>query len=423
MAKSSLAQTPASSIPASSLSGAVAANNGFALGLYSNLVAQPGGSTSNVLTSPISASLALTMAYAGAQGTTATQMATALHYGSAASTIFDGQNALSQALASRAATALAADQQNASESGEPAPSPSDYQLQVVSSVWGEQTYTWQTPFLNILAQSYGTGVYQEDFVNQYNQALQTINTWVSAETNDKINNLLPPGSLSDITRMVLVNAIHLKLPWAQPFQTSQTANASFTTAAGATVSQPFMNMTSSFPYVDDGTAQTISLPLSGGQVTVLITLPHGDLATYEAGLTATSPAVSPPSGLTSVALSLPKVTFTSPTFSLASILQALGMTQAFNGTTADFTGMCAHTPDGLNLYIEDVLQKAMIAVQETGVEAAAATAVIMGGASIAEPAPIPMTVNKPFLLSIVDVPTGAVLFLGHIEDPTNTGSQ
>lgn len=194
MAKSSLAQTPASSIPASSLSGAVAANNGFALGLYSNLVAQPGGSTSNVLTSPISASLALTMAYAGAQGTTATQMATALHYGSAASTIFDGQNALSQALASRAATALAADQQNTSESGEPAPSPSDYQLQVVSSVWGEQTYTWQTPFLNILAQSYGTGVYQEDFVNQYNQALQTINTWVSAETNDKINNLLPARS-------------------------------------------------------------------------------------------------------------------------------------------------------------------------------------------------------------------------------------
>jgi serpin B len=100
------------------------------------------------------------------------------------------------------------------------------------------------------------------------------------------------------------------------------------------------------------------------------------------------------------------------------------MGQAFDSTAADFTGMCANPPDGLNLYIADVLQKAMIAMQETGVEAAAATAVIMAGRAAAgvPPTPTPMVVNRPYLLSIVDVPTGAILFLGHIVDPTAAGS-
>jgi serpin B len=122
-----------------------------------------------------------------------------------------------------------------------------------------------------------------------------------------------------------------------------------------------------------------------------------------------------------VSLALPKFTFTSPTFSLAQPLQAMGMVQAFNPVAANFTGMCPTTPDGDNLYVGDVLQKAMVAVQETGVEAAAATAVIMDGASISEPTPIPVALNRPFVMAIVDVPTGALLFLGHIEDPTDAG--
>ena len=91
--------------------------------------------------------------------------------------------------------------------------------------------------------------------------------------------------------------------------------------------------------------------------------------------------------------------------------------------TADFQGLTADDP---NLYIGDVLQKTELGVMETGVEAAAATAVIVeaSGASSGgpPPTPVPMVVNRPFLTAIVDVPTGAILFLGHIEDPTNVGS-
>ena len=418
---------PDSAVAQSALPGAVAANNAFALDLYTQLLSEQGDAgASNVLTSPISASLALTMTYAGAVGQTATGMASALHFGAAASSIFDGQNALSQALASRASAAFSNAQQLASEADEQAPSQSDYDLTVVNSVWGEQTYPWAAPFLNILAQSYGTGVYLQDFINQFDQARLNINAWVSSETSDKINNLLPEGSLDSTTRMVLVNAIHLKLPWELAFAVSATATDTFTKADGTTVSPSFMNQTLTVPYVDDGQAQVVGLPLTGGQVSVLIALPHADvgLATYEANLTAGSAALVQPATQSYVRLSLPKATFTSPTFSLKIALQAMGMSQAFDKDLADFSGMCASLPDGGRLYISDVLQKAMVAMQETGVEAAAATAVIMNrtAATIQLPTPTPMVVNRPYLVAIVDVPTGAILFLGHIEDPTAAGS-
>ncbi len=418
---------PDSGTAQSALSGTVAANNAFAVDLYSHLLSQwADAGPANTLTSPISASLALTMTYAGAVGPTATGMATALHFGAAASSIFDGQNALSAALAARAANAFSQAQQMVQNTNQPAPAESDYELTVVNSVWGEQTYTWEAPFLSVLAQSYGTGVFLQDFIHQFDQARQTINAWVSTETADKINNLLPEGSLSALTRMVLVNAIHLKLPWAQAFDVTATTAGTFTRADGTPVSASFMNETVTLPYTDDGQAQIAALPLAGRQLAVVIALPHAgqDLATYEAGLAAGSAALAEPTSSAFVELSLPKATFTSPTFSLALALQAMGMSQAFDSTAADFSGMCAHPPDGLHLYIGDVLQKAMIAMQETGVEAAAATAVLVSGAAIATlpPTPTPMVVNRPYLLSIVDVPTGAILFLGHIVDPTAAGS-
>ena len=423
MAKSTKERAAPASVSSDAVTGAVSANNAFAVDLYGQLRASH--ASDNVLTSPISASLALTMTYAGALGTTATQMATAMHYGSAAGTIFEGQNTLSQLLASRANAAYEADAKMAAQMpGQTAPDQSDYQLQVVNSVWGEKTYTWNAPFLDIMAEDYGTGVYLEDFVNDFDPARVLINDWVAQETANKITNLLPEGSLDDTTRMVLVNAIHLKLPWANAFDSSQTANAPFTTAAGATVSNPFMNQTGTMSYVDDGKAQIVGLPLSNSQIAVVIALPHGDLATYEAGLTATSAGIAMPTASNLVELSVPKVTFTSATFSLATALKAMGMPVAFDRGNANFHGLCTDPPDGDNLYISDVLQKAMIAMQETGVEAAAATAVIMAGTSgVAEPAPtpVPMVVNRPYVLSIVDVPTGAVLFLGHIVDPTQVG--
>jgi len=422
MAQSDLSRAPASGVSPADLAAAVAANNAFAVDLYAHVRAgaQPG----NLLTSPLSASLALTMTYAGANGQTATEMAHALHLGAPSAAIFQGQNALDQALASRAAAALAADTQNARDGGQPAPSADDYDLHVVNSVWGEQTYPWAQPFLDTLATDYGTGVFLEDFVHAPDPARIAINDWVSQQTADKINDLLPQGSIDDTTRMVLVNAIHLKLPWANAFPASATHDAPFTRADGSTVTVSMMEQTQTFGYADDGKAQVVSLPLSGGSEAVVIALPHGDLASYEASLAAGSAALAAPTSQALVDLSLPKLTFTSPTFSLAKALQAMGMVQAFDPAKADFSGLCPQTPDGMRLYVSDVLQKAMLGMKETGVEAAAATAVVVAGDASGGPTPMPvsMVVDRPFVVSIVDVPTGAVLFLGHIEDPTQSGS-
>lgn len=415
-AKSNLVRDALTAIPAASVGDAVTANNAFAVDVYSRWVkTAPAG---NALTSPISASLALTMTYAGAAGATATQMAAALHFGSATSTIFDGQNALDQQLTGRGSEALADARTRAKTDPSINTSEASYETQIVNSLWGEKTYTWAKPFLDVLAKSYGAGVYLEDFMTAWEPARQAINGWVSDQTGNKIQNLLPEGSLDNRTRFVLVNAIHLKLPWETPFSKEYTTPGSFTTESGATVTGQFMSPTEipSLPYVDDGQAQRVALPLAGEKLWVVIALPDTDLGSYEAALGAGSATLAIPTGTSLVNLSLPKFSFTSPTFSLASTLKAMGMTDAFDDATADFTPMCA-TPPGCQLVIDDVLQKAMIALDEGGVEAAAATAVVGRTASVVEGA-ASMVVNHPFLVSIVDQPTGAILFLGHITDPT-----
>jgi|HubBroStandDraft_4_1064222.scaffolds.fasta_scaffold06884_5 serpin B len=414
--QASVARDPTSSISNATLDAAVAANNAFGFDLYGQLMGDGGGG--NVLISPLSASLALTMTYAGAQGQTATEMATVLHADLPdGGSIFDGQNALDQALTGRGSAAFA-QAQNAG--GEPAPVATDYQLQIANAVWGEETYPWSSGFLTTLARSYGSGVYLADFVNAPGQAVVAINDWVSTETAGKITNLLAPSDVDSSTAMVLVNALHVKFPWDSPFDPSATAPATFTRADGTTVSPSFMNQTTTLPYDDDGQAQIVALPLYADEEALVVILPHADtsLASYEATLV--PGGVLPVPGASSdVALSIPKLTLGGTTFPLTSALQALGMKHAFEAHVADFTGMCP-PPDGSNLYISFVLQQTTLAMQETGLEAAAATAVGVATAAIAGPPPNPVSVvvNRPYLIAIVDVPTGAILFLGHVEDPT-----
>lgn len=418
---------PASAVSASALSAAVAANNAFSIDLFAHEQAAGDLGTGNVLISPISASLALTMTYAGANGQTATEMASALHLGAAADgSIFAGQNAISQALNGRGAAALTQAQTNAKSSQAPAPSADDYQLQMINSVWGQSTYTWEQPFLQILAKNYGTGVYQEDFVHDFEPARLTIDDWVSQETKGKITNLLPEGSLDTFTRMVLVNAIHLKFPWQTAFDPAATVPGTFTRADSSTVTANFMNLTNDFGYVDDGRAQIAALPMFNNELAVVIALPHEgvDLANYEATLSSTAAPLVLPQTNALLALSLPKTDFTSPSFSLKKALTAMGMNLAFDMTQADLSGLCARPPDGDTLYVKDVLQKATLSLQETGGEAAAATAVVVSGdlsVEVDPETPTPMTVNRPYLVEIVDVPTGAVLMLGHVQDPTDAG--
>jgi serpin B len=414
--QANVARDPASSIPASTLGDAVTANNTFGFDLYGQLMGDGGGG--NVLISPLSASLALTMTYAGAMGQTATEMASVLHANLPdGGSIFDGQNALDQALVGRGSAAFAQAQEGG---GEPAPLSSDYQLQIANAVWGEETFPWSSGFLTTLARSYGTGVYLTDFANEPAQAVVSINDWVSAETAGKITDLLAPSDVTTITAMVLVNALHVKFPWDSPFEAAQTAPGTFTRADGTTVSPSFMNQTTQLPYGDDGQAQIVELPLYADEEALVVILPHAgtSLATYESTLVANG-ILPLPGASQDVALSIPKITLGGTTFPLTPALQTLGMKQAFMPGVANFTGMCP-PPQGSSLYISFVLQQTTLAMQENGLEASAATAVGVSTASIAGPPPTPVSVvvNRPYFIAIVDVATGAILFIGHVEDPT-----
>lgn len=421
MAKSTLARDDGSAVSEATLKALADADNAFAFDLFGKVRADLGAK--NAVVSPTSISLALSMTLAGANGTTADEMAKVLHLDKLGPAAHAANNAFDLALEKRADDALAYAKDMAKRSGGSEPLASDYRLKVVNSVWGDRSYTWEKPFLDTLAKSYGAGVYLADFVHQFEAERGRINAWVSEQTQNKINDLLTPGSLDDTTRMVLVNAIHLKLPWETPFEKSFTKPGEFTRGDGSKATADFLTSTSTLSYFEDDQAQLAAIPLSGRKLSLVVARPKGSLDSLESKLDVAYWS-NARSKMTSenVALGLPKFNFTSASIKLKPVLTALGMKVPFVQPQADFFGMCKTPPRDERLFIADVVHKAMMAVDEHGVEAAAATAVIMSGGTSVPPEPKALKLDKPFVVAIVDEPTGALLFLGHIADPTEKGS-
>ncbi len=123
-----------------------------------------------------------------------------------------------------------------------------------------------------------------------------------------------------------------------------------------------------------------------------------------------------------VNLTVPKFSFTGATFEMSAALKALGMTDAFDSGAANFQGLCPNPPDG-NLYVAKVFQRATLAIDEDGLEAAAATAVeVDDDAGTGSSGPThTVTLDHPFVVAVVDL-SGAIMFLGQIDDPTSTGN-
>lgn len=391
----------------------VEGHNAFAFDLY-DLIRVEEGAGENMFFSPTSITLALSMTYAGARGATASEMAEALHYDLDPEQLFAGFNWLDQELETRDDIAFQADELEASQDPSLAPPNRDhYRMHIVNSLWGEQTMSFQPGFLDTLALNYGAGVTLADFKGQPEVERVRINQWVSDETLGRIENLIPSGSIDPLTRAVLVNAIHLKLPWVDPF-TVMNEDLSFTLLDGETVSSPAIATLETCKYgeQDDG-LQVVSIPLEGHQVEVLIMAPPvGQLNAFEAELPKkTIAGIYDTLETREVNLRMPKFSFTSDSISLRKKLEALGMTTAFTDS-ADFNGITTDEP----LHIGDVFHKAMIGVDEKGVEAAAATAVVFKGNATPEE-PVNFDVDRPFFIGLVDAPTKALLFAGHIVEP------
>jgi len=250
----------------------------------------------------------------------------------------------------------------------------------------------------------------------------TINQWVEKQTNDKIQNLLGPGTVTPLTRLVLTNAIYFKAAWADQFSKNATEDADFHLSASKTIQAPTMHNSGGYYYLKGPSFQALLMPYEKNEISMLILLPDSvdGLPALEHSLTASNlDKWTQALGYEhEVIVSLPRFKITQQ-FELSSTLESLGMKSAFDPDAADFSAMTGDK----TLDISAAIHKAYIDLDENGTEAAAATAVIIEMATamapqFAPPPPIYFTADHPFLFLIRDNASGAILFMGRVTDPT-----
>ncbi len=384
------------SVPASDATELRDGNTAFAADLYQVLRADPAWQDQNVFFSPYSISLALAMTYAGAQGDTETQMASAMHFTLPQGRLHPAFDALDLALSSRGQGALGDDGKA-------------FRLRVTNSIWGAPQTSFASPYLDTIAQNYGAGIRLTDFAANPEAARGAINTWVDKQTEDRIKELLPSGSIDDATRLVLVNAIYFNAAWQTPFEKALTRAGTFHGLTGDSPAQ-LMAQGGELAYGKGDGWQAVSLPYDGNELSFVAVLPDQFAAFESAFSAAQANAIASSLTTTHVALQLPRFKIEGASFSLKKALAARGMTDAFDAKKADLLGMTT----GERLHISDVIHQAFVSVDESGTEAAAATAVIAVGGTAVEPDPIQLTMDRPFLFFVRDNATGAILFLGRV---------
>lgn len=360
--------------------------------------------TVNNIYSPLSAAVALSMTYAGARTATADEMGKVLAGDIAPDTFHRGVNRLTRELMSRELQDMTL----------PA-APKRIELSLADALYVDTSLNVEDMFLDDLARNYDAGVHRVDFIHAVEPARVEINDWVASKTHDRIEDLIPMGTIDSSTRVVLVNALYFYGSWLTPFEARLTRDADFHALDDSTVSVPTMHGGGFLNYAAGSGFTIVDLPYVGRHLGLAIVLP--DAGQFETVRKAMSGAwIDKTLGsLTQaqVALALPKFKFTSDSFSLTEPLQAMGMQTAFS-SDADFSGI---THDG-PLSIGFVVQKAFISVDEAGTEAAAATAVGLAG-SAAPTNVVDFTVDRPFLFILHD-DNGAVLFSGHVVNPTGS---
>ena len=374
---------------------AVVASNAFGFDLYARLKA----SQKNLICSPVSASIALTMAAAGARGETRREMAGALHLGATG----DRQPHASFG------SLLDALQKRDGQEG--------VALQVANRLWGQDGLAFKPALLNRLRATYGAPLETVDFVRQTEAARVTINHWAAVQTHDRILEVLQEGDVDGDTRLVLTNAVYFKGAWAVQFRKGETIDHAFAAPDGNIVTK-MMRRRGNFRYARSRGVQIAELPYRGG-LSMVVVLPDAadGLDAVEARLADGYQGWLKALDLELLDLELPRWTVSSH-LSLAKPLAAMGMPAAFS-SRADFSGMTDHE----RLCIDRVLQQAFVDVNEEGTEAAAVTAVVIRSISdvVDTRKPTVFHADHPFMYLIRDTNTGAILFIGRVVDPQARG--
>ncbi|MDE0685213.1 MAG: serpin family protein [Candidatus Poribacteria bacterium] len=347
----------------------------------------------NIFISPLSISIALAMTLNGASGETEQAMANTLQLqGLGSEAINPGYAGLRQALQVADPKVI---------------------LTIANSLWARQNVPFKQDFLQRNTQFFGAEVSTLDFTDP--NTLPTINQWVNTNTNGKITKIL--DEINPNMVLFLINAIHFKGTWQTEFDPSHTRDGIFHLATGAEKQIPMMTRTGEYPYYEnyEEKFQAISLPYGDGRMSMYIFLPYreSDLNTFLDGLnTENWENWISQFHEQEVFLSMPKFKLEYEKM-LNNPLQSLGMGIAFASGLADFSRMADLEVLGQNLYIGEVLHKAVVEVNEEGTEAAAVTSVGIRATS----APPAFIANRPFFFAIRDNETKTVLFMGSVVDP------
>lgn len=359
------------------------------------------GSEGNLCLSPFSIQSALAMTSVGARGVTREQMASALGFPKSPEELASGFLELNGAL------------QKSMDGRQ-----KDISLHVANRLFGAADFSFRADFLHLLERKFSAPLETLNFKKSPSRATETINRWVEERTEKRIRNLIPENALTEETALVLVNALYLKVPWSEEFSQAATKLLPFSAFGREKVSVPTMMRTGTLGYLKAGGFVVVGIPFQGGDFQFLIFLPQKpeNLSCPSARLLEMAGAL--PSE--EVRLFLPKFRLEPPTISLAEVLQSLGIKAAFDipRGSADFDGMAPRRPADY-LFLSDVFHKTFFALDEKGVEAAAATAVVMMRYTAApvQREPVEVRVDRPFFFAVQHRPTGACLFLGRIADP------
>jgi serpin B len=289
-----------------------------------------------------------------------------------------------------------------------------YTLATANRLFGQQGFEFLPGFLATTKDHYGAELMPVDFAGDAEGARGAVNEWVRGETDGKIGELFEPGSLDGTTRLVLANAILFKGKWDDRFD--DTRDRPFRIADGTQVTVPLMTKQDAIAIARIPGGRLGVMPFRGKDLSMLVLLPDepSGLPAIEQQLSAASLAEwigRARADGRRAAVALPRFRLEAA-LDLKEVLEALGVVTAFDPSRADFSAMNGRR----DLHLQKTVHKAVIAVDEEGAEAAAATGAGAGVVSV----PQSFEVDRPFVLMIYDHVTGAVLFMGRVMDPRVT---
>jgi serpin B len=373
----------------------VEGNNQFSVDLYNAARDLEQG---NLFFSPFSINAAMSMVLGGAEGDTYDQIATAMYVPDDEMIWHDNLAALFNDLSGQHHRA--------------------YTLFTANAAWGQEGYGFRQTYLDLLDGTYGAPLEETDFRDDPSGAMKDVNAWTKEQTKGHIEDLFSGDDINSYTKLVLVNAIYFKADWTNQFPNNNTVDGTFHRREGGGVTVPMMSEEADYRIANYDDLQVLEMCYEDDEIAMLVVLPDevDGLPAIEDELSAE--LVNQWIG----DLRDEEITVEFPRFELDTelplmeVLENLGIVDALDADLADFTGIVpADVMEG-NLYIGAAKHKAYVKVDEQGTEAAAATGISMMDGAMAEPDHF--VADHPFLYLIRDKLTGAILFMGRIEDPS-----